>query len=199
MRAASYATCAYSKAKPAGNTRSCSLERDGVVQSRQGGSGVETLSRILSRAAQRGCGAPAALLLPGDPAGPDLDAPDGGVAPLARASAIVHMLEAPGRSLRIHPNDKTSLFALLPREDRRWVAEADADVVVGVPGPGAEPLGVLAAGRRFDGRVVRSADVPFLEVLGAAAGLASGRLMRAAEAGAPDEPPAQECPACRYA
>ena len=157
---------------------------------------IETLSRILSRAAQHGCGAPAALLLPADPAGPDLDAPDGRVAPLARASAIVHMLEAPGRSLRVHPNDKTSIFALLPRDDRRWVAETDADVIVGVPGTGAELLGVLAAGRRFDGRIVRSVDVPFLEVLGAAAGLAAGRLMRAAEAGAPDEPPAQECPVC---
>ena len=59
------------------------------------------------------------------------------------------------------------------------------------------PQPVLAAGRRFDGRVVRSVDIPFLEVLGAAAGLAVGRLMRAEEAGALDEPPAQECPVCR--
>ena len=159
---------------------------------------IETLSRILSRAAQHGCGAPAALLLTADAAGPSLDAPDGKVAPLARASAIVHMLEAPGSgSLRVHPNDRMSLFALLPRDDRRWVAETDADVIVGVPGTGAELLGVLAAGRRFDGRIVWSVDVPFLEVLGAAAGLAAGRLMRAAEAGAPDEPPARECPVCR--
>ena len=77
------------------------------------------------------------------------------------------------------------------------MTETDADVIVGVPGPGAELLGVLAAGRRFDGRVVRSVDIPFLEVLGAAAGLAVGRLMRAEEAGALDEPPAQECPVCR--
>ena len=44
---------------------------------------------------------------------------------------------------------------------------------------------------------MRSVDIPFLEVLGAAAGLAVGRLMRAEEAGALDEPPAQECPVCR--
>ena len=50
---------------------------------------------------------------------------------------------------------------------------------------------------RFDGRIVRSVDIPFLEVLGAAAGLAVGRLKRAGEAWALDEPPAQECPACR--
>ena len=76
------------------------------------------------------------------------------------------------------------------------MTETDAAVIVGVPGPGAELLGVLAAGR-FDGRVVRSVDIPFLEVLGAAAGLAVGRLMRAEEAEALDEPPAQECPVCR--
>ena len=104
---------------------------------------------------------------------------------------------ADGRSLRVHPNDKTSIFGLLPCDDRRWVAETDADVIVGVPGPGAELLGVLAAGRRFDGRIVRSVDIPFLEVLGAAAGLAVGRLMRAGEAGALDEPPAQGVPVCR--
>ena len=158
---------------------------------------IEAVSRILRRSAQHGCAAPVALLLPADAAGPDLDAPDGRLPPLARASAIVHMLEAPDRSLRVHPNDRTSFFALLPREDRRWVAEADADVLVGVPGPGVELIGVLAAGRRFDGRVVRSVDIPFLEVLGAAAGLAVGRLLGAAEAGAQDGPPAQECPVCR--
>ena len=159
---------------------------------------VETVSRTLSRTAERGCGSPVALLLPADAAAADLNAPDGKVAPLARASAIVHVLEAGDRSLRVHPNDKTSIFGLLPCDDRRWVAETDADVIVGVPGPGAELLGVLAAGRRFDGRIVRSVDIPFLEVLGAAAGLAVGRLMRAEEAGALDEAPAQECPVCRY-
>ncbi len=158
---------------------------------------IETVSRTLSRTAERGCGSPVALLLPADAAAADLNAPDGKVAPLARASAIVHVLEAGDRSLRVHPNDKTSIFGLLPCDDRRWVAETDADVILGVPGPGAELLGVLAAGRRFDGRIVRSVDIPFLEVLGAAAGLAVGRLMRAGEAGALDEPPAQECPVCR--
>ena len=67
---------------------------------------VETVSRTLSRTAERGCGSPVALLLPADAAAADLNAPDGKVAPLARASAIVHVLEAGGRSLRVHRNDK---------------------------------------------------------------------------------------------
>ena len=82
---------------------------------RRGGS--RRFSRTLSRTAERVCGSPVTLLLPTDAAvaAPDLGAPDGRMAPLARTSAIVHMLETAGGSLRVHPNDKTSIFALLPR------------------------------------------------------------------------------------
>ena len=78
---------------------------------------IATVSRTLSRTAERVCGSPVTLLLPTDAAvaAPDLGAPDGRMAPLARTSAIVHMLETAGGSLRVHPNDKTSIFALLPR------------------------------------------------------------------------------------
>ena len=44
-------------------------------------------------------------------------------------------------------------------------------MIVPVPGPGTDMLGVLMVGRRLDGRVVRSVDLPFLEPLGVAAGL----------------------------
>ena len=44
-------------------------------------------------------------------------------------------------------------------------------------------LGVLMVGRRLDGRVVRSVDLPFLEALGATAGLALARLQLARRAG----------------
>ena len=57
---------------------------------------------------------------------------------------------------------------------------------------------MLVVGRRFDGRVVRPVDVPFLEALGAAAGLALARL-RAGPGpgvGSADAPAAQECPEC---
>ena len=121
------------------------------------------------------------------------------MAPLARASAIVHMLETAGGPLRVHPDDRTSFFALLPPDDAAWVVATEADAVVPVPGPGAELLGVLVAGLRLDGRTVRPVDVPFLEALGAAAGLAVTRLwlMRAPGAAPAEAPPARECPACR--
>ena len=168
-----------------------------------GGAGeTAAVSRTVRRTTRRGCGSPAALLVAADTgsAARDFVAPDARVAPLARASAIVHMLEVAGGSLRVHPDDQTSLFRLLPPDDAAWVVETSADAVVPVPGPGAELLGVLVVGRRLDGRVVRRVDLPFLEALGAAAGLAVARLrlMHSQAGAAPREPPpAWECPECR--
>ena len=162
--------------------------------------GVESVGRTVTRTVGRACGSPAVLLVATrrEAEVQGFRAPDARLAPLARASAIVHMLETAGGSLRVHPSDATSHFELLPPDDAAWVAETEADVVVPVPGPGAELLGVVVVGRRFDDRVVRPVDIPFLEALGAAAGLAVARL-RVAETGdrALEAPAAQECPVCR--
>ncbi len=55
--------------------------------------------------------------------------------------------------------------------------------------PGMDGIGALAEGRRFDGRIVRSVDVPCLEALGSMAGLAAARLRLLAADEAPPEPP----------
>ena len=157
---------------------------------------VTAVSRTVHRTAKRGCAAPAALLLAAD-ASHDFRAPDARMAPLPRASAIVHMLETAGAPVRVHPRDGTSFFELLPPDDAVWAMETDADVVVALPGPGAELLGVLVAGSRLDGRIVRPVDVPFLEGLAAVAGLTVARLRRAPAVRFADAPPAQECPVCR--
>ena len=80
------------------------------------------------------------------------------------------------------------------------MVETAADAIVPVPGPGGELIGALVVGRRFDDRIVRPADQQFLEVLGAAAGLALGRLRMMRPAGGPalDAPPADECPVCGW-
>ena len=162
---------------------------------------IATVNRTVIRTVGRGCGAPGSLLLAADTAAEaeDFSAPDAKTPPLARTGAIVHMLETAGGWLRVHPNDPTSLFGLLPPADAAWVAAADADAVVPVPGPGAELLGVLVVGRRFDGRTVRPVDMPFLEAVGAAAGLAVARLRVAhgQQARPLEALPAQECPVCR--
>ena len=162
---------------------------------------IENVRRTVTRTVRRGCGSPAVLLVATrrETEVQDFGAPDAGLAPLARASAVVHMLETAGGSLRVHPSDATSHFALLPPDDAAWVAETEADVVVPVPGPGAELLGVVVVGRRFDDRIVREVDVPFLEALAGAAGLAVARLHVAEGTGGRslDAPAAQECPVCR--
>ena len=162
---------------------------------------IESVRRTVTRTVGRGCGSPAVLLAATrrEAEVQDFSAPDAGLAPLARASAVVHMLETAGGSLRVHPSDKTSHFELLPPDDAAWVAETEADVVVPVPGPGAELLGVVVVGRRFDDRIVWTVDIPFLEALAAAAGLAVARLRAAEGTGGQqlEAPAAQECPVCR--
>ena len=100
--------------------------------------------------------------------------------------------------MRVHPEHSRSIYPLLPPDEAVWVVETDTDVIVPVPVPGMDGIGALAVGHRFDGRVVRSVDVPFLEALGSMAGLATARLRVLVPAEAPPEPPpAWECPICR--
>ena len=101
---------------------------------------------------------------------------------------------AAGKSSRINRQYKTKYRI------RNWREyERGADVIVPVPGPGTQAIGVLVVGRRLDRRLVRSVDLSFLEVLGAAAGLALARLqlLDAPGAGSGEASPAEECPVCR--
>ena len=157
---------------------------------------MSSIRRTVTRAVRRGCGSPSTLLAAAETH--DFRAPDAAVAPLPRTSAIVHLLETGGGSLRVHPSDGKSCFDLLPPEEAAWVEESAADVIAPVPGPGAEVAGVLVVGRRFDDRIVRDVDVPFLEVLAGVAGQAAARLrlLRGTEARRSEAPPALECPVC---
>ncbi|MYI75365.1 MAG: YfhO family protein, partial [Acidobacteria bacterium] len=86
---------------------------------------ITQVSRIVRRTARRGCGAPVSLLVRTDDAAEteDLNDPNGDIPPLARVSAIVHMLETVGGTLCVHPDDDTSYFSLLLDDDRRWVVD----------------------------------------------------------------------------
>lgn len=98
---------------------------------------MTTVSRTVIRTAKRGCGSPAALLFAAETQtkAPDFCEPDARIAPLARASAIVHLLQTAGGPLRVHPQDKTSVFPLLPPDDAAWVVETSADVILPLPEP----------------------------------------------------------------
>ena len=162
---------------------------------------ASAIRRTVTRTVKRAIGSPATLLaLSDEESGThDFRAADAAIAPLPRTSAIAHVLETAPGSLRVHPNDAKSAFELLPAGEAAWVVETAADVLVPVPGPGAEVVGILVVGRRFDDRIVSAGDLPFLEVLASAAGQALARLRlldgpgdRVSEASA-----ALECPACR--
>ena len=139
---------------------------------------ITTVGETVTRTVRRGCGSPATLLVADDAetrAG-GFSAPQARIVPLSRQTAIVHLLETAGGPVRVEPDGRPSVFPLLPPDEAAWVTETGADVIVPAPGPGTDVLGVLVVGRRLDGRLVRSLDLPFLEALGAAAGLALARL-----------------------
>ena len=162
---------------------------------------ITTVGETVTRTVRRGCGSPATLLVADDAetqAG-GFGATQARIAPLPRQAAIVHLLETAGGPVRVEPAGQPSVFPLLPPDEAAWVTETGADVIVPIPGPGTDVLGVLVVSRRLDGRLVRSVDLPFLEALGAAAGLALARLqlLDAPGTGSGEEPPAEECPVCR--
>ena len=161
---------------------------------------MATIRRTAIRAVRRGCGSPATLLAAAGakPGERDFRGSDATAAPLPPTSAIVHIAQTVGGSLRVHPSDAKSGFELLPPKDAAWVVETGADVIVSIPGLGEEVVGLLVVGRRFDDRIVREVDVPFLEVLAAAAGQAMARLrlLEAPAARGSEAPPGRECPVC---
>ena len=53
-----------------------------------------------------------------------------------------------GGPVRVEPDGRPSVFPLLPPDEAAWVAETGADVIVPVPDPGTDVLGVLVVGRR---------------------------------------------------
>ena len=162
---------------------------------------ITTVGETVTRTVRGGCGSPATLLVAdhAETHAGGFSAPHARIAPLPRQAAIVHVLDTVGGPVRVEPAGRPSVFPLLPPDEAAWVTETGADVIVPVPGPGTEAIGVLVVGRRLDGRLVRAVDLPFLEALGAAAGLALARLelLAAPGAGLGEAPPAAECPVCR--
>ena len=158
------------------------------------------VSEVVASAVRRGLAAPATFLVaPGvtDEHAQQFATPHGEIAPLARTSSVVHVLESTREPLDVDPDDATSAFELLPGSDTEWVQAAAASVVVPVFGPGAEMNGAIVVGRRFDDRVV-SVDRTFLGALAAPVGIALDRLrlLQAPDGAAAEPRPARECPAC---
>ena len=158
------------------------------------------VDEVVVSAVRRAGAAPATLLVAtgvADEHAHHFTAPHAGMAPLARTSALVHVLESTREPLPVDPDDGTSAFEFLPGDDAEWVLAAAAAVVAPVVGPGSEINGVMVVGRRFDDRRV-TVDHTFLAALAATAGLALDRLrlLQAPDGGAADPRSARECPVC---
>ena len=155
---------------------------------------------VAARAARRGAGVPANLLVPVEASGAGghrLVAPGASIASLPGTSTIVQVLEEVHTPLVVHPDQRSTVFDLLPADEAAWVMTTGAAVVVRVAGPGVTTSGVLVAGPRADTGRLRPVDVTFLEALAAIVGLALGRLPK--PAGTPDASesgPALLCQAC---
>ena len=164
-------------------------------------SSASQVGEVVTLAVRHGCGARATLLVSA-PAGEvsthHFKARTVDVASLARTSAIAHVLEATREPIRVDPDDRTSLFALLPDADAEWVVSTSVETVVPMLGPGTEVIGVVAVGRRFDDRRLSTVDLDFLQALAGGAGLALGRVRLAdtPPGRAADAPPARECVTC---
>ena len=161
---------------------------------------IAQVDEVVVRAVRRAGAAPATLLVAAGVADEDayhFNAPNAGMAPLARTSALVHLLESTREPLHVDPDDATSAFELLPGDDAQWVLTTAAAVVVPVVGPGSEINGAMVVGRRFDDRRV-PVDLTFLAALAATVGLALDRLrlLQAPDGGAADQQSARECPMC---
>ncbi len=161
---------------------------------------VAQVDEVVVRAVRRAGTAPATLLVAAgvaDEHAYHFTAPSAGMAPLARTSALVHLLESTRDPLHVDPDDGTSAFELLPGDDAQWVLATAAAVVVPVVGPGSEINGAMVVGRRFDDRLV-PVDRTFLAALAATVGLALDRLrlLQAPDGGGADPQSARECPVC---
>ena len=158
---------------------------------------VSQIGEVVTTSVRRGCGARGTLLVSDAAAEVSprhFTAPTANFVPLARTSAIAHVLESTRQPMRVDSDERASVFALLPSRDAAWVVAAAATAIVPVFGPGTEVLGLLVIGRRFDDGRLSPVDLDFLHALAATAGLALTRL-RLAEV-RPDAPPARECPTC---
>ena len=158
---------------------------------------LSQIGEVVTASVRRGCGARGTLLVSDAAAEASVHhftAATANLAPLVRTSAIAHVLESTREPIRVDPDDRASVFALLPSRDAEWVVAAAATAIVPVVGPGSETLGIVAIARRFDDERLSSVGLDFLQALAATAGLALARVRVAASR--PDAPPASECPAC---
>jgi hypothetical protein len=162
---------------------------------------VADVAEALVLAAERGCSAPAAMLL-GSGARDELSLAftplAGQVSPLHGDTAIVFVLTSTRQPLVVDADLRRSAYSLLPNADALWVRQNNVAAIALVTGRGADVRGLLTLERRTDDHAVTKDDLTYLDALAAAGGLAlEGMLAHDADSSrASASAPARFCRRC---
>lgn len=160
----------------------------------------EELAGIVARRAADLVGSSSSRVFLLDGSGGFYIASDRSVRPLSVVSALGRMLEASPDPVLLGADEPESLFALLPEDERLWVADAETELAVPLPTSLGTCVGFLALGPHPGEERFRSAEIEALAALASSAALALERLAAApagAAGGSADgDEPAGECRTC---
>jgi protein kinase-like protein len=161
-------------------------------------SGVE-VARLLAEELRRGILVESVSVLVDDGSSGRLLPVDGPARPLGRDSAIVSLLADDPSVLEVDPRTRRSFFPLLPEEERQWVVDGNAAVVLPLGGAAGSLSGLVAVGPKLSDLGFSREDRLFLSSMAASASLAlQSRLSLSNEGAGPgwSDEPARQCEAC---
>ena len=122
---------------------------------------------------------------------------------LERSSALVNLLAKEAQPLRVDLDRRASPLQSLPEDDRVWLADSGAGVLVPLIGTESGVAGILTLGPKLSELPYSREDLLLLSALGSSVGitLEHRRLRETAAAhpmGAPEERSAAECTSCGH-
>jgi hypothetical protein len=115
--------------------------------------------------------------------------PAGDVRPLPAGSALAALLAAAGPALAVDLEQPSPALAALPDDDRHWLADADARLLLPLRDPGRRVVGVVALGAKRSELPLSADDRALLAAAAAAAEMALSHLGLSAGSPAPGAAP----------
>lgn len=172
-----------------------------LVDGCRGAATREELAHVLRAEIDRALQLECIAVLFLEPPGARYVAPDGGVRPLERGSALVHQLGVTGALVVGEAGDVAGpLGRALSADDRYWLLDGGFRLLLAIRGPDRLPAGVLALGPKKSELPFSSEDRLLLTAVAAAAELALGthRLRATVPPDEDTSAPVAECRACGH-
>jgi hypothetical protein len=170
-----------------------------LVQHTRHARGPSQLASIIPAEIDRALHLESASLLLLDPGAGVFVTPTRAVRPLSRTSALVDRLAREERAVDIDWSSPRAWMADVQEDDKEWLLDAGARLILPIRGTGGALLGVLTLGEKRSGLPYSSEDRMLLDAVASAVALAaSGIAMPSRIAGDDAEirTPAAECAAC---